>query len=302
MDSVPGSFSHRTAGLVIPWGWLSAILAMIALGALGTLAVVVGIKDIDTLSTIALALAVLAFVAQLIVSLAQGMAGAQQVAQAERINADTQSALAALRATSDALLVTQREHFSKVLSAALARAVPEAVDETLTEASGEDGGQGEATPEQLDQLQAAILARVEDLLDRSPRFQSKNARSGLVAPDPLYFEFARKPDPGRVRDLEGIYSSLSPQAREVFISAANRAISAARSGYGNLNTQLKLPPSGVIPDAFIELQDKGLIYLGKVRQNGDATSTSYRISPLGVEVARLRSAFYGNEPRLLSPQ
>ncbi|WFE47128.1 hypothetical protein [Verrucosispora sp. WMMD1129] len=258
----------------------------------------VGTKDVDTLSTIALGLAILAFVAQLIVSLAQGMSGAQQVMQAERINADTQSALAALRATSDALLVTQREHFSKVLTAALARAVPEAVDETLAEVSGESG-QAEATPEQLDQLQAAILARVEDLLDRSPRFHSKNVGSRLGAPDPLYFEFARKPDPGRVRDLMEIYQSLSPRAQSVFHSAANRAIRAAREGSRNAATHLKLLSSGTIPDAHAELQEKGLISLGEVRQRDGAASTSYRITPLGVEVARLQSGGYGHEPRLL---
>jgi hypothetical protein len=111
----------------------------------------------DLLSTVALALAVLSFAAQLIVSLAQGYSGAQQVAQVERVNTNTQSALQGLRAASDALLVTQREHFAQVLSAALRTAVPEAVEEAT---SGSDG-------EPTRTIDADDLARLESTLLRS---------------------------------------------------------------------------------------------------------------------------------------
>ncbi|MFI6760598.1 hypothetical protein ACIBF5_15830 [Micromonospora sp. NPDC050417] len=151
------------ANLTVHWKWVSLTLAIIALTAIGVLSVIVGTNDVDTLSTIALALAVLAFAAQLIVSLAQGMAGAQQLAQAERVNADTQAALAALRATSDAMLATQREHFGQVLQAALNRAVPAAVNDL---AANKAGRVGEKATEQTEELQEAILARLDEYFAR----------------------------------------------------------------------------------------------------------------------------------------
>lgn len=68
-------------GFKVPWGALSIGLAAIAIAYLGTLVVIASAQNIDALSTVALALAVLAFAAQLIVSLAQASAGAQQIAQ-----------------------------------------------------------------------------------------------------------------------------------------------------------------------------------------------------------------------------
>ena len=108
----PPTFTFR-------WAWLSATLALLSISAFGTLIVVVSVQGIDLLSTSALALAILAFSAQLVISLAQAISAGQQVASVERVNADAQAALSALRATSDALVSNQNTHFSEVLKAAI---------------------------------------------------------------------------------------------------------------------------------------------------------------------------------------
>ncbi|MFL6144922.1 MAG: hypothetical protein ACJ72N_24035 [Labedaea sp.] len=94
-------------------------LAIVTVVSLGTLAVVASVHDVDALSTIALALAVLAFAAQLIISLGQASAGAQQISQSERINTETKAALAELRATSDSLLANQKDLIGHLLRAAI---------------------------------------------------------------------------------------------------------------------------------------------------------------------------------------
>lgn len=123
--------ASTSRGLRVPWSGLAVALSAIAIACLGALVVVASVKDIDALSTVALALAVLAFAAQLIVSLAQAATGAQQIARSERVNADTQAALAEIRATSQSLLSNQKELFSHVLKAAL----PDVAQE-LSSASG----------------------------------------------------------------------------------------------------------------------------------------------------------------------
>ncbi|MBM0204571.1 hypothetical protein JNW90_16855 [Micromonospora sp. STR1s_5] len=125
-------------GLVVPWPWLTLSLAVALIACLGTLAVVVSVDNVDTLSTIALALAVLAFAAQLIVSLAQAQGSAEQLTQVERTNSATQSALADVRSTAQALLSNQSEQFNKVLTAALRSATASVVEEVADAADSTD--------------------------------------------------------------------------------------------------------------------------------------------------------------------
>ena len=117
-------------GLTIPWQWVTVILGMVAVSRLGALVVVAHKPSADGLSTVALALAILAFAAQPDVSLAQGMASTQLVGQVERVNTDTQSALSAIRATSETLVATRQKQFRDVLQAAIARASSDTLDPT----------------------------------------------------------------------------------------------------------------------------------------------------------------------------
>lgn len=146
----------RSSGFKIPWNTLAVGLGTITAASLGTLVVVASVQNVDALSTVALALAVLAFAAQLVVSLAQASAGAQQIAQAERINAATQSALADLRATSQSQLVNQKEIFSQVLRAALPEVAQEISEDAVS--SGGDTREFDA---------AAIEVILESAINRA---------------------------------------------------------------------------------------------------------------------------------------
>ena len=102
MENAEGA-SERDRNLTIPWSRVSLGLMVITAASLGSLVVVATIKEADVLSTVALALAVLAFAAQLVISIAQGQAANQQLLQSERINTETRSSCR--RSRNDAELV-----------------------------------------------------------------------------------------------------------------------------------------------------------------------------------------------------
>ncbi|MFF5072080.1 hypothetical protein ACFY2R_12985 [Micromonospora olivasterospora] len=109
----------------------------------------------------------MAFVAQLIVSLAQAHGTSQQLTQTERINSETQATLAEVRSTAHALLTNQSDQFNKVLAAALRSATESAVRE-VTESSEDTGalGQGNDELRSVDPVEVAdqVERRLRDLL------------------------------------------------------------------------------------------------------------------------------------------
>ncbi|MEV1071085.1 hypothetical protein [Micromonospora parva] len=257
---------------------------------MGTLSVVVSIQDVDVLSTIALALAVLAFAAQLIISLAQGMSGAQQIAQVERVNADTQSALAALRATSDALLSTQKEHFGQVLRAALAKAVPDAVEETLSDENS-DGSNSPADIRNIAQLQESILARVDEALSRE-RATLLPERKGFTPPEitvphPAYDILSNFPDEAAGRESATVFKRLSPWEAYKFSELARGARLNARTGI-DPGVWLVEGSSLANNSSMSGLIDKGLV---RPEKRFDPTTRNPRIwialTDTGLAVGRL---------------
>lgn len=70
---------------------------LVAIASLAALAIVASIDDADALSTVALALAILAFVVQIMIFIAQAWSGGQQLSQSHELNAGTMAALSELR-------------------------------------------------------------------------------------------------------------------------------------------------------------------------------------------------------------
>ncbi|MDX5458613.1 hypothetical protein ACGFI5_22425 [Micromonospora tulbaghiae] len=253
----------------------------------------VGVKDIDTLSTIALALAVIAFAAQLIVSLAQGMAGAQQIAQVERVNADTQSALAALRATSDALLATQKEHFGEVLRAALSKAVPEAVELTLSEDNDNTDSLNEERQRQ--QLQEEILRRVTDIVRQTPevlpRLPSQPALKNEQSPE--YQILNSFPDEGEGREFARILKTLTPWEAQGLARIAMEARKRVQAGI-SAKQPARRRANGDWGPALTGLAEKDLLRF----EHRDAEGSDrywMQLTEKGLGVARLMVA-PGNHP------
>lgn len=101
--------------------WKSVAIGSGAVGlcAVGALAVVATVRGSDSLATIALALAILAFVIQILVFIAQNWTSGQQVLQSEKINTSTQALLAELRESARGTNQIVSNQFDKVLESFL---------------------------------------------------------------------------------------------------------------------------------------------------------------------------------------
>lgn len=183
-----GMSDTEKAGLTIRWGTLTTVLTVMLITALGTLAVVVSIKDVDVLSTVALALAVLAFAAQLIVTMIQS-------AQAASLSASTAASLAEIRTAADSLLVNQRGTMDRLLDAVIP-SVENAVENAGAE-SGMSGDDVEALKRAVNVSlsQAAAAAQASSTAREVDRWRINTLRSGAEAADALDIVMTRATDP-----------------------------------------------------------------------------------------------------------
>lgn len=123
--------------LQIKWRTV-AVSSLIVVGALAVLlAVVASIRDVDVLSTIALGLAVIAFVVQIVVYIAQADSASRQQIQAAEINSRTIAALSTIEEKAEGTRSTVDRLHDRLLEAALRKAVPEAVATEATPGSEE---------------------------------------------------------------------------------------------------------------------------------------------------------------------
>lgn len=240
-------------GFTIRWGALTISLLIVTIVSLGTLVTVVSIKDVDALSVVALALAVLAFAAQLIVSLAQASAGAQQIAQTERVNADTQSLLSEIRATAESLLTNQKDIFTRVLRAALPEVAREISDETVGSSSTGPG----IDPEELEaRLLRAVDRGLQNLstTTRRPKVDDETLRNGPLG---RLYKHPTPSDNGRYMD---ILRTLTPEA-SVRLGRIARNIAARYEDKMPPRQILPISRGGTVPPDIRELAEKELIII-----------------------------------------
>jgi len=269
-------------GLVLPWPALSIALLTLTLGSLGTLAVVVSVKDADILSTVALALAVLAFAAQLIVTLAQGQ-------QASQLNADMKESLSAMRSTTGALLTNQREQFDRVLQAALRQAIPAALEDLGDASDGDDDEAGQDDTDLMEELEQRISFRLTEALEASaatdvkpPSAPTKRERREK---DERFAELMRSaPEPSAEREeAASLLDSMSP--RQV---ASWSKVATTLRGQAPPDRTLRFVQSEKGPSSnfrrFVEL---GLMEQVSGPPSGERGSVTYKVLPLGELVSRL---------------
>lgn len=285
MDSGKSNRARRnkpSTKLSVSWSGLSLALGIIAIASLGTLVVVVAIEDIDVLSTVALALAVLAFAAQIIISLAQAQTSAHQISQTERVNTKTRGLLSQISAQGDAMLAIQSQQFDRVLGAALGgdaieRAVREVTPET---AENEKEGVG---ADQSPALDAAVLAQAirnelsATLVRSAPPSYSKGS-SGRYR----WFvdEMTTYPEETEAKEVLKTASDLSAWQVASLLRRTERYIRKARNGHKPVGHVENLEDLGPNSKA---LRERGLtVYEPSVEGGFEA-----RLTKEGRLVARL---------------
>lgn len=264
--------------LSVPWSALSLALGVVAIASLGALVIVATVKDVDVLSTVALALAILAFAAQIIVSLAQSQASAQQLAASERVNAETRGLLAQIGAQGASLLANQSGQFDRVLEAALGT---ESVRSAVHAASPEDEGNN---PNELTGVDAEALSTA---LRRSVR--------GRFAGEPT--DHVVNPYEDFVRELSTWPGQKeSEKAVEILreLKPWEAALLARRAQADLRRAKLGLEPMGwsvVQAESFPStkgLVDRGLLeFTPGIWPPDGSPALERRLTPLGKSVARL---------------
>lgn len=142
-ESPGGSPSQPSPNMTLSWQWVTYVVTLIALSLGATLTIVVSTKDVDLLSTVALALAILAFVAQLLVYVADSASDIRQSQQNLQINAQTKEVLTELQTRTQGSESIMKDQFDRVLKYVLR-------EEMSVAAGHESGGTGLIEPsEQL---------------------------------------------------------------------------------------------------------------------------------------------------------
>ncbi len=124
-DADGSTMEHLGGDLSIRWMSIAIAAVIVALASLTVLAVVASIRDADVLSVVALALAILAFVVQIIVYIVQSASATRQEVQMTEIYGRTLKALNAIEEKSEGTRRTVTTISDRLLDAAIGKAIPE---------------------------------------------------------------------------------------------------------------------------------------------------------------------------------
>jgi hypothetical protein len=142
--------------LTVQWRSVAIGGVLVAIAALAALVVVATVNDAGALETIALSLAILAFVIQIVVFVAQAWTSSQQMLQSETLNAETKNLLVEVRSASSGTQSLLTDQFDRVLRAALERELPSVIDDETGRA--DQGDLGTAT-----ELQESLTRILQDV-------------------------------------------------------------------------------------------------------------------------------------------
>ncbi|MGA3486383.1 hypothetical protein ACK8GG_00015 [Micromonosporaceae bacterium DT55] len=115
-EEIALSLRQPSATVTLKWSVVAFASSSVALSAIGTLVVIAWYKNVDGLSTIALLLAILAFILQIVVFIAQSWTSGQQMVQSQAINADTRALLGELRESTNNTNQMLNQQYDKMLN------------------------------------------------------------------------------------------------------------------------------------------------------------------------------------------
>lgn len=158
--------------LAIQWKTLSVALAILTLAALTTTVIVASIRDVDVLSVVALALAVVAFVVQILVYIVQSASTENQTQHWSNLYTQMTSALATIEEKSE----RTRDAVDRLDPARVRQAVDKAASEAV---SANEDGEGNRDGESPEQQMRSLSRRVSELLQTQQPSQSRQPSQPL---------------------------------------------------------------------------------------------------------------------------
>lgn len=115
------------------WSWIAVVSTILMLLSLGALVLVATLQKVDALATIALALAVLSFVIQIGLFVADAWQRSQSETRANQVNIESKSLLAEMKETSRATNELLNRQFDTVLKSLI-----DATERTVADTKGND--------------------------------------------------------------------------------------------------------------------------------------------------------------------
>lgn len=158
---LPARQSSRPSAVIsISWSTLAFAAGSIAIVSTSSLAIIATLNRADALSTIALALAILSFIIQIGLFIAQSWTSAQQVLHSEEVNADTRAILTEVRENARGTNRLISDQFDQVLGHLL-DTTKRTVNESLK------GQEAQVLNERLDrELRRTLRSDTERILSR----------------------------------------------------------------------------------------------------------------------------------------
>lgn len=257
-------------GLTIPWPRVGIASIVIAVAACGALVIVTAVQDSEVLSTVALSLAILAFVIQILIFLAQSSANARAAEYIQGVNTETRAALSELRASSEGTQAALNDQFDKLLDRVLLatkESVAEVEEEYLTQGS-------------LDDLRARLISDVREAVQSSRPVVTERRVPSENSPHEETLRRARTLPSVRMADrlAEDGLADLSPAAAR---QLARFALDVTNSA------EIEVPeglPASLSTPATAELLEKGVLRPRGTPNDGD--EVFMRLSPKGKAAAR----------------
>jgi hypothetical protein len=294
--SVSRESSEQSGSFVVQWRAVAITSCIVALAAIGALVVVATIKRADPLSTIALALAILAFVIQILVFVAQNWTTGAQMLQSQTLNTETKSLLVELRTSAQGTNAMLNEQFNKLLDRML----------VTTRTAVEEAGGDSVDVGRLRQRLASDLAPIwptltsvsvppwvkdEKGMEEHSHFHEKLLTETMAE---RRKQLRTWPSETEVEQIIPIYHEISDEARDVLKKYAQDYYESLVPG----GIPGMLEPEHGDP-AYSQLANAGLIVpIPSPFGDQEAGNAFYVLSPLGFKVGRLLIA-HGPAPEYL---
>lgn len=218
---VPRRSQRQSATISMSWSSVAFGAGAVALASTSSLAIVATMSKADALATVALALAILSFIIQIGLFIAQSWTSGQQVLHSEELNSDTRAILAEVRENARGTNQMISDQFEKVLTHLL-DTTKRTVDESIK------GPEAEILNERLGrELRNTLRVQLsESAWPQVRRVQTAEERRELA----LLRSYPS--DPEEMAESEAALKNLSPKAVIDLNSFAEDEIRALRSPNG----------------------------------------------------------------------
>jgi hypothetical protein len=196
----------------IPWRTVAIASLLINLGAIGTIATVATVHGENALATVALALAVIAFICQLIIFSVQTWQSGEQLKQAERLNSETSSLLAEARTRLEGTHQMVTSQYQELLHLTALKAATEGTKVAVesAQAVGEEArtvANVSVTQRVMTEFANNVVRQAEEALTDIPALPRGELPEIVTWPDA----------PEEAREAINLLSPLDKQSLETFV-------------------------------------------------------------------------------------